>query len=174
MQRIGYVMDRLASFFGVFSGWLVPLMMLLVLVEVFMRYVMHEPLMLSDEFSAYMLVAISFLGLAYAQKEKKHVRIEAIVSRLPVRVSNWLRVLTLSLGFGFAVLMALESYIFLAQSFKLHLTSSSWLRVPLQGPQMTLVIGFGVLAIMLLLEVVRAIGNLRAGKSVEAGSKGLG
>jgi len=47
-------------------------MMMLVVVDVFMRYVMRQPLMVSDEFSAYMLVALSYLGFAYTWREKGH------------------------------------------------------------------------------------------------------
>ncbi|MBE0556342.1 MAG: TRAP transporter small permease subunit, partial [Proteobacteria bacterium] len=76
MKRIGIIVDRIAYLGGWFGGWLVPLMMMLVVVDVFMRYVMNRPLMVSDEFSAYMLVALSFLGLAYTWREKGHVRVE--------------------------------------------------------------------------------------------------
>ena len=41
----------------------------LVVVDVFMRYVMHRPLMVADEISAYMLVALSFLGFAYTWRK---------------------------------------------------------------------------------------------------------
>ena len=52
MKHLEYVIKKAAGFFGYLSGWLVPLMMILVAVEVFMRYVLHNPPMLADEFSA--------------------------------------------------------------------------------------------------------------------------
>ena len=85
IKQIGYFIEKIAYLGGYFSGWLVPLMMMLVVVDVFMRYVMHQPLMVADEFSAYMLVALSFLGLAYTWREKGHVRIEIFVNRLSRR-----------------------------------------------------------------------------------------
>ena len=83
MKRIGIIIDKIAYLGGWFGGWLVPLMMMLVVVDVFMRYVMNQPLMVSDEFSAYMLVALSFLGLAYTWREKGHVRVEVLVNPAP-------------------------------------------------------------------------------------------
>ena len=64
MKRIALLLEKIAYLGGYYSGWLVPLMMMLVVVEVFMRYVLHQPLMVADEFSAYMLVALSYLGMA--------------------------------------------------------------------------------------------------------------
>ena len=60
MKQAGIIIEKVADFFGYVSGWLVPAMMLLVAVEVFMRYVLHDPAMVADEFSAYMLVGLSY------------------------------------------------------------------------------------------------------------------
>ena len=48
MKQAGIIIEKVADFFGYVSGWLVPAMMLLVAVEVFMRYVLHDPAMVAD------------------------------------------------------------------------------------------------------------------------------
>ena len=151
MRHLPFAIERLTNVTGWLSGWLVFLMMVLVLVEVFMRYVLNQPPMIADEFSAYMLVAICLLGLAYTWKERGHVRISILISRLPPRVSSWLRLTGLVLAFAFSVGLSHASYSFVALSFKLHIHSATWLHFPLQGPQMTIPIGFGLLSLMLLL-----------------------
>ena len=78
-------------------------MIVLIIIEVFMRYVLRQPPMVADEFSAYMLVAMSYLGAAYTFRERGHVRITALVNRLPIGVSSWLRVVTLAIAFIFSV-----------------------------------------------------------------------
>ena len=167
MQRLTYTVDRLAHFFGVFSGWLVPVIMSLVLVEVLTRYVIHRPLMLADEFSAYMLVAISFLGMAYTQSVRGHVRITALTSRLPKRTQSWFRVVTLLLGIIFTAILVWASYQYLVMSFNLGLRSETHLRIPLRWIQMTLIIGFSVMGLLLARDFGQAIMNLRKGKYVE-------
>ncbi len=167
MRRLGRVIESVANIGGHFSGWLVPLMMLLVLFEVFMRYVMGQPPMIADEFAAYMLVALSFIGLAYTWKEKGHIRITVLVNRLPPRESNWLSLVTLVFAFAFAIVLIKLSYDYMVFSFSLGMTSSTWLRFPLQGPQMTLVIGFILLSLMLIVEIATAITNIRSGRRVE-------
>jgi len=91
MKKISAVIEKIDNFFGYVSGWLVPSMMVLVAVEVFMRYVLHNPAMVADEFSAYMLVGLSYLGLAYTWRKGGHVRITLLVSRLPAKAASWMR-----------------------------------------------------------------------------------
>ena len=171
MKRLGRVTESIVNIGGYFSGWLIPLMMLIVLFEVFMRYVLNRPPIVADEFSAYMLVALSFLGAAYTWKEKGHVRITALVSRLPSRVSSWIRLTALALALAFVVLLSQTGYHYLAVSFKYNMASASRLHFPLQGPQMSLPIGFTLLSLLIIVEIARAIMSIRSGKSVEGSAR---
>ncbi len=157
----------MANILGYIAGWLVLVIMVLVLVEVVSRYVFNRPLMVSDEFGSYLLVAISYLAAAYAWKEKGHVRITALVSRLPPRVSSWLRLVTLILALVVAIGLSQSAYSYLQTSFRLGMASGSWLHFPLQGPHMTLMIGFVLLSLILMVEVTRAIKNFRRGQRLE-------
>ena len=103
MKQAGIIIEKAADFFGYVSGWLVPAMMLLVAVEVFMRYVLHDPAMVADEFSAYMLVGLSYMGLAYTWRQGGHVRITLLVNRLPVKVASWIRLCVLIMIFIFMI-----------------------------------------------------------------------
>ncbi len=167
VKRLGRFIEGLANGFGYLSGWLVPLMMLLVVFEVFMRYALNRPPAIADEFSAYMLVALSYLGAAYTLKEKGHVRITALVSRLPTRVSSWLRLITLVIALVFALGLSVAAYGYIVFSFKMGMKSWSWISFPLQGPQMTVVIGFILLSLVFMVKIVKAVINIRSGTSVE-------
>ncbi len=167
MRRLGRTVDRISNVAGYFSGWLVLVMMLLVGFEVFTRYVLQQPLRIADELSAYMLVTLSYLGAAYTWKERGHVRVTFVVNRLPPRVASWLRLVTLVFAFLFLVGLCQASYGFLTLSFKLHMVSASWLRVPLQWPQITVPVGFAILALLLILEIARTIMKIRAGINIE-------
>ncbi|MFC2049564.1 TRAP transporter small permease subunit [Chloroflexota bacterium] len=141
--------------------------MVIILVEVFMRYVMGQPTIIAEELCGYLLVAISYLGMAYTWKEKGHVRITALTSRLPVTASNWLRLATLILALFFTILLIISSYSYVLHSFKVHMVSSTYYRIPLQGPQMTILIGFLLLALLIVVDIVRAIQHIRSGTRIE-------
>ena len=168
MKQLGSIIERIADFVGYLSGWLVPLMMMLVVVDVFMRYVMHRPLMIADEFSAYMLVALSFLGFAYTWRQGGHVRVEVVVNYLPPKLYNWVRLIGLILTFIFMVEMDRAAFKMIAYALQMKMRSSTWLMFPLFWPQLTIFVGFVLLTLMLVVDIVQAGVKLRAGKNAEA------
>ncbi len=163
MKRLGQVIDRITNISGDFSGWLLVLLMLLVLAEVFMRYAVGQPLGIADEFGAYILVAAAYIGGAYTFKQRGHVRITALVDRLPQKVSSWFKLTTLILAFGCSFALSLAGYKYLKFSLKLGMRSSTWVHTPLQLPHLTVAIGFSLLSLMLIVEIARAIASVRSG-----------
>jgi TRAP-type C4-dicarboxylate transport system permease small subunit len=168
MNRLVSVIERISYLGGYLSGWLVPLMMMLVVVDVFMRYVMHRPLMVSDEFSAYMLVALSFLGLAYTWREGGHVRIEVLVSHFHGKFYDWVRLIGLIMTFIFMIELDRAAYKMIVYALKINLRSSTWLMFPLFWPQLTVFIGFVLLTLLLVIDIFRTGVKIRSGKKAEA------
>lgn len=167
MIRFSRVVEKLIVIISLSAGWFVIAIMFLTFFEVFMRYVVGKPPLLADEFGGYMLVGLSFLGLAYTWKEKSHVRIVAFVTLLPVRIASWLRFITLVFACLFTIGITHASWVYLFKSFNYGMRSNSWLRFPLQVPQSTLSIGLTFFSILLILEVVKAVFKIRSGESVE-------
>lgn len=168
MKQLASAIDRLANFVGYLSAWLVPIMMMLVVIDVFMRYVMHRPLMVADEFSAYMLVALSFLGFAYTWRQGGHVRVEVVVKFLPPRLYDWVRLIGLILTFIFMIEMDRVAFKMIAYALQMKMRSSTWMMFPLFWPQLTIFVGFVLLTLMLAADIVQAGVKLRAGKIAEA------
>jgi TRAP-type C4-dicarboxylate transport system permease small subunit len=168
MNRIGSVIDKIADLGGYFSGWLVPLMMILVVVEVFTRYVLDRPLMVADEVSAYMLVALSFLGLAYTWRQGGHVRITILVNRLPGKAAAWVRLIGLIMTFIFMIELDRAAYKMIVYALQINLRSSTWLMFPLFWPQLTVFIGFVLLTLLLVIDIFRTGVKIRTGKKAEA------
>jgi len=167
MKRIANLIEKIAYLGGYYSGWLVPLMMVLVVVEVFMRYVLHQPLMLADEISAYMLVAVSYLGTAYTWRQGGHVRVTVLVTRLSSRVSSWMRLTGLILVFIFMIELDRVSYKMITYALQINLRSSTWLMFPLFWPQLTIFIGFVLLTLLISVDIVQSVIKIRAGEKVE-------
>ena len=167
MNRLVSGIEKIAYFGGYLSGWLVPLMMMLVVVDVFMRYVLHRPLMVSDELSAYMLVALSFLGLAYTWRQGGHVRIEVMVSRFPEGLYAWVRLIGLILTFIFMIELDRAAYKMIVYALKINLRSSTWLMFPLFWPQLTVFIGFVLLTFLIGIDIIRTGVKIRTGKKAE-------
>jgi len=159
MRSLATIIEKLASGSGFISGLLVPIMMILIVVEVFMRYVLHSPLMIADEFSAYMLVALSYLGFAYTWRQGGHVRIEILVSRLSPRTSQKIRLLGLILVFIFMMEMDRVAYKMIAYALQMNLRSSTWLMFPLFWPQLTVFLGFVFLTLIIASDLAKTVTN---------------
>ena len=167
MQKLSEIIDRLADWMGYVSGWMVPIMVVLVAVEVFMRYVLHNPPMVADEFSAYLLVGCSFLGLAYTWRQGGHVRITILVSRLPSKAASWIRLFVLILILAFMIGVTKAGYDMIAYARMIGLKSDTWLMFPLFWPQLTVFLGFLVLTLTVMADIARTISKIMAGEPVE-------
>jgi TRAP-type C4-dicarboxylate transport system permease small subunit len=76
-------------------------------------------------------------------------------------------VVTLALAFVFVSVGAWVSWQFLGDSFTRNMRSNSLLSVPLKWPQMVMPVGFTLFALVLLGQLVKAIQDLRAGRTVD-------
>ena len=167
MAKLVRFIDRLSHGAGYLAGGVLLGIVGLTMAEVVSRYVLHNPLILSDEFGGYALVAITFLGLAHCAQEKSHIRITFLVERLERRSAGLIRVATLALGLLFAAVAAWVSWQFLGDSFTRDMRSNSMLRVPLKWPQLAMPVGFTLFALLLLAQFLKTIQDLRAGRAVE-------
>ena len=167
MQKLAKFIDKLADWMGYVSGWMVPTMVVLVAVEVFMRYVLHNPPMVADEFSAYLLVGCSFLGLAYTWRQGGHVRITILVHRLPSKAASWIRLIVLILIFAFMIGISKAGYDMLVYARMIGLRSDTWLMFPLFWPQLTVFLGFLMLTLTVMVDIARAVSKIMAGEPVE-------
>ncbi|MBI4185937.1 MAG: TRAP transporter small permease [Chloroflexi bacterium] len=143
-------------------SWLTFVMMILVLVEVVARYFFRHPFGLADEISAYMLVALIFIGTAYTWRAKGHITVDIVVSRLPAKVQKRLKLVTLIIATAFVPVLIKSYYSLWANSHKYGERSGHWLRVPLEWPQLTMLIGVILLFIMMIIDLVRTIKAVRA------------
>ena len=166
MKLVIRTLERIVNAGGYLAGWLVFLLMWLVSVEVFMRYVLNRPPMVADEFGGYLMVAIGFLALGYTWAEKGHIRITVLVGLLPQRVASWVRLITLVSVFAFVIMLTGTSYEYLAYSFSAGLKSPSVWRFPLQGPQMVIPIGYTLICLLIALTLAQAIMDIRSGRNI--------
>ena len=166
-DRLAFISDRITAVLGNLCGAIVLIMGFLILFEVLMRYVVGRPPLLADELSRYMLVGMTFLGMSYVWKEKGHVRVEALATRLSRDKANRLRMATLIVALVFVVILFVGSLDFIERSISQTRTSDSWMRVPLVWPELTIVVGSLLLASQVATSIWRAIGIMKSGGALE-------
>ena len=120
MNGLHKVIESIEKLIDILSGRLqaavVFLLMIMLLVEVLTRYILNSPLSIAEEMGGYLLVSITFMGLAYTWKEKGHVRVTLLMSRLPRRLARSIRFFTLILATVFTVPLIKACYDLLMDS----------------------------------------------------------
>lgn len=149
------------------SGLALVVLLVLVGVDVVTRWAFNFSFEVSDEVGAYMLVAITFLGLPVSHIHGAFHRVEFIQARLSRRAQLISR-------FGFDVLSLAVCVILLWQF--LALVRSSWrfgdhaptfLETPLWIPRSLLVIGMAALCLSLVRSLAADLRRLRVSESAE-------
>ena len=161
MRKLTRIVGIIADTGGYISGGLVLAIMALVFYEVLMRYALNRPTAFSDEYAGYLMVALSFLGVAYTWRKKAHVRITFLTNRLRPRVASWLRLGTLVMVFIFLLSQWFANYSFLKTSFGRQMRSNTWLFTPLQIPHTTITVGIIILSLIVIIEIIRTINKFR-------------
>jgi TRAP-type C4-dicarboxylate transport system permease small subunit len=82
VEKIRYV-SRVLGY--VATGFMV-LLMLLTVVDVFLRYFFSAPITGTTEISRLMMIIIVFPALGWAAIDRVHVRVDLVVSRIPPRL----------------------------------------------------------------------------------------
>ncbi len=167
MGKFTRFIERLSYGTGYAAGLVLLAIIVLTMVEVVSRYVLKNPLILSDELGGYAMVAVSFLGLAYCARENGHIRITFIVERLSPLTAGRIRIVMLVLGLAFISVAAWVSWTFLGDSFTRNMRSNSMLMTPLKWPQMVMPVGFTLFALVLAGQLVTAVQSLAAGRTVD-------
>lgn len=95
-EKIDYVVEIALAF-------LMSLMTLNVLWQVFSRFVLNNPSSFTEELARYLLIWLGLLGAAYVTGKKMHLAIDYFVNKLENKSQRYLRAFIYSLVFLFAL-----------------------------------------------------------------------
>lgn len=144
-------------------------MMGLIIVEVFLRSTFRISLQFADEVSAYMLVAVTFLGFSAAMRGGTMFRVEFLFRLIPARARLVVELLFNTASFAFTLVLTYYLVMLTISSYQRDVLSQSLLRTPQFVPQMIMPIGMALLAIALLVLIVGNLAELIYGRREEAG-----
>lgn len=97
LERIEKIDDMVGKAETAFSCILLVLMVIVVGVGVFLRYVLRSPLVAGMNIATLMLVWLTFLGASAIYKDHGHIAIQSIMNRLPKRIRAFFLLLMFSI-----------------------------------------------------------------------------
>jgi len=140
-------------------------MMFLTAADVIGRYVFNSPVQGSYEITEFMLVAVVFLGIAYVQSVKGHVKVEVATLWLPQRARLALDIFGYTIGLVMFILIAWRSGIFAWEAFVTKEYTWGLLELPLWPAKSFVTIGCAFLAIQFLADIITDSARLVRGVS---------
>ena len=120
-MQISYMLDRLSKYAGLIAAVLVVLLSLLVAYDAGMRYLFSEGSIALQELEWHLFDIVFLLGLSYALKHDKHVRVDIFFERYSHDTKAIVQILSmLLLVLPFSVLLVMDAYDMVFQSFLQH------------------------------------------------------
>jgi len=118
------IVDRLVSLIGKTVSWLSLLLVAVIIVDVFLRYLFSITSAASFEMEWHLFAVIFLLGAAWTLQEDKHVRVDVFYHRFSKRTQAWVNLIgTLFLLLPFCFVAFYESLSFVESSWVVRETS---------------------------------------------------
>lgn len=169
---IAKLIERLNWFLVTVSGAFMCFMVFIIVHGVFMRYVLHHPKAYSVELSGYALMPLTAFALAYTQKVRGHVRVDLLTMHLPTKVQKALHIVTYVIFLVYAAGLTWAGWKLTSVYFSKHMRSVE-AGVPLWWVAVALVIGLAILCLQLLLDIGKAVAELRGKAGRPEGGKSV-
>ena len=167
VTEAGLAYARTAAHIAVWlGGGAMILVSLLVTIEVILREVFLIGLSAATEISSYALAVSTGWAYAFTLLERNHVRVDALIRVLPVRIVVWMDVLALLALIWFAAVLLWYGYGVMAMSFASDAHAMTPLGTPLWIPQGLWVFGIAFFLMVCVLVLVRALRLIAAGRLV--------
>ncbi|MBP6020116.1 MAG: TRAP transporter small permease [Burkholderiaceae bacterium] len=159
-QFIGLV-QALSRACGVLSALLLTFSMVIVCQMIFMRYILRAATIWQTEAVVFSATAAIFLGAPYVLLTKGHVGVDFIQMVVTSRTRLHMERVGAFLGLAFCLVMSVATGMHLYDALEGGWTTPSVAAVPLWMPLSPMMIGFVLLSLQYLVEIIKLAGESR-------------
>jgi TRAP-type C4-dicarboxylate transport system permease small subunit len=133
-------------------------MMMVTVADVFGRYFLNRPIRGAYELVGFLLVCAGSWGMGYCQVKKGHIRVDFLLQRFPRKAQAILTVMANLIGFiafsllCWRVILLVQYYLSLRKG-----NATDTLGIPIFPFVIMLAIGIGMMALVILFDLVRSV-----------------
>ncbi|MCX7786624.1 MAG: TRAP transporter small permease [Spirochaetes bacterium] len=149
--------DTLSRAGGILSGILIVAALLLILTEILIRSLFHGTLFITEEYSGYLMAALTFFALSFTLRERAHIRMVFLFSVLKGKARKVLEVYAYLVGALFSAVLTWTTFNFFWDSVVSQSRSMQISETYLAIPQSVLPLGAALLFLQFTAEAVRTI-----------------
>ncbi len=147
--------DRVAEVCGHLGVLMVIFIAAVLSYEAIARYFFHAPTQWTQDISITMQVWFTYLGMALVLKEGKMIRITALLAVAPAWVRYACEALALIIILLFSIMATVKGWDVVIDSFRLGRRQPTMLALPNWIAEIPVVLGFALLALQSLAELIR-------------------
>jgi len=142
------------------AGWLLFALLLMICINVALRYVVGDPIIWLDQVTGYSLVYVTFLGAPWVLTNRKHVAIEVVRMRFTAAGRLWLDRLVHLLCFLYCAAFTYLSVMECAKLVKRGAAFADVIEVPEVIIYGVMPLGAGLMTLTFFMRLVRDESNL--------------
>lgn len=150
MQFIKKLDENLEEYLLVYS---IAFAVVIVFIQVVMRYVFHSSLSWSEELARYLFVWQIWLGACYAVKKDKHIRIVLVKDKLSAKHQKIMEYIVLLVWLSFSLFLTVKSYDLVQYVGKVGQLSPA-LRIPIIYPYYSVLVGWGLMSFRVIQKII--------------------
>lgn len=147
----------------VFLVILMALAVIIVSAQIVTRFILKTPLPWSEELARYMFIWLVWVGAAFATKERKHIRIDVVVSRLPQIGQKACTIISTIIWIGFTIFMVYISAV-LTSSVMTGGQTGTGSGIPMWIPYSAIPVGMALMLFRILQNCYYDLKALKGGK----------
>jgi TRAP-type C4-dicarboxylate transport system permease small subunit len=140
-----------------FSALLMVALLTLMNVEIVMRYAFGRSTLLADEYGGYFYAWIVLLGAVHLLRSDKYLTVTLLTDRMSQSGRNAAAMFAGVIGLGVSVVSLLSTWSIVEQSWIFGTRSMQPSETPLLYPQLALLIGYGMLSLAYVEEILRRV-----------------
>ena len=160
LSRVGQFLEKaifpISRFLLLIGQFILALMVMLTVVDVFLRYVFNRPILGSYELTEFMMAILVFSSVGYAMVVKGHVVVDLVFSRLPQKAQHIVECVTSFIAF---ILFSVVTWrnVLHAQTTWQRNDVTAELFIPISPFILFVAIGIAVLSLVLFVQCIQSL-----------------
>jgi len=153
MHNVLYKISKSISYLGMTCT---ILMMLMIVLDVIMRFLFNKPILGTVELASYMLSIIVFTTIPMVESEEGHISISILFDRLPRKIGTFIYAFVYIIGIGILVLISWSSFL-LAADYMQRNRLTSILYIPVYPFVYLAAVCIALYALIMLINLLKRI-----------------
>lgn len=157
MKRLAVVLATTEFALGRLAGLLLVALLILINVEVVTRYLFGGSTLVADEYGGYLMAWMTMLGAVHLLRADRHLTMTWMLDRFSPRGQNIVGICAALIGLGISAVLLYATYRLVSGSARFGTVSIQPSATPLVWPQLILPIGYALLCLAYVEEILRRL-----------------